>query len=227
MPSASTLFAFAVASLVLIAIPGPSVVFAIARALSAGRVGGLVTVFGNTLGQVPLIAAVAYGVGAIVASSAVLFTSIKLLGAGYLVYLGIQAIRHRSVAFTHERGDGASDEAGDSSMIARPALPSRRLFWEGFVVGVTNPKSIVFFIAVLPQFVDPVLGSPPVQMMILGCVFIIIALLSDSTYVLLAGTARAWFAKSSQRLSRVRALGGALLIGLGVVLAFTGTDTSA
>lgn len=211
MPSVQALLGFAVASFLLVLIPGPSVLFAIARSLSLGRLGGFVTVLGNTLGQVPLILAVALGVGAIVANSIVLFTAIKLLGAAYMVYLGVQAFRHR-----REGTDPESFEAG------MPALPLRTVFWEGFVVGVTNPKSIVFFLAVLPQFVDHRAGAIPVQMMVLGVVFVVVALLSDSVYVLLSGMARNWFAKSPKRLATVRGTGGVLMVGLGGALALTG-----
>ena len=211
MPSPSALLAFALASLVLVVIPGPSVLFAVARTLSVGRLGGLVTVAGNTLGQVPLILAVAFGVGALVAQSVVLFTVIKLAGAVYLVYLGVQAIRHRN------QGDHSSTRE------VRSAAPKRTVFWQGFAVGVSNPKSIVFFIAALPQFVDFHAGGVPLQMIVLGLVFIVIALISDSAWVLLAGTARAWFARSPRRLGIVRGIGGGMLIGLGGLLALSGS----
>lgn len=211
MPPVPSLLAFALASLILIVIPGPSVLFAVARTLSVGRRGGFVTVAGNTLGQVPLIIAVALGVGVIVAQSLVLFTVIKLAGAAYLVYLGVQAIRHRH------------SDAGDSASPVRPAVTLRTLFWQGFVVGVTNPKSIIFFVAALPQFVDFHAGAVPLQMIVLGCVFIVIAFLSDSVWVLLASTARAWFGRSPRRLATIRGIGGGLMIGLGGVLAATGS----
>ena len=212
MPSPSALFAFALASLVLVVIPGPSVLFAVARTLSVGRLGGLVTVAGNTFGQVPLILAVAFGVGTLVAQSVVLFSVIKLAGAAYLVYLGVQAIRHR-----HQGDDASTREV-------RSAAPKRTLFWQGFAVGVSNPKSIVFFIAALPQFVDFHAGAVPLQMIVLGLVFIVIALVSDSAWVLLAGAARNWFARSPQRLGTVRGVGGGLLIALGGVLALSGSQ---
>ena len=211
MPTLQAILAFALASLILVVIPGPSVLFAVARTLSVGRAGGLITVAGNTFGQFPLILAVAFGVGAIVAQSVVLFTVIKLAGAAYLVYLGVQAIRHR-------RG-GAEPENGE----VRSAVPRRTLFWQGFVVGVSNPKSIVFFVAALPQFVNFHAGAVPMQMIVLGIVFVVIALVSDSVWVLVAGTARDWFAGSPKRLSTMRGVGGGMLIGLGCVLAFSGS----
>lgn len=210
MPPVSSLLAFAVASLILVVIPGPSVLFAVAQTLSAGRRGGLVTVLGNTLAQIPLILAVAFGVGAIVAQSVALFTIIKLVGAGYLVFLGVQAIRHRRAGIDETEG----------AVVA--AVPLRRRFWQGFVVGVSNPKSIIFFVAALPQFVDVRAGAVPLQMIVLGMVFVVIALLSDGAWVMLAGSARRWFASSPRRLPTVRATGGVMLIGLGGVLAFSG-----
>jgi len=162
----SSLLAFALASVALIVIPGPSVLFVIGRSLALGRAGGLLSVLGNALGMLPLVIAVALGIGAIVAQSVVIFTVIKFAGAAYLVYLGVQAIRHRRhTAVTHE---------------AVPAQPRRvRILAEGFVVGLTNPKSLVFFVAVLPQFVDYTGGWIPGQMFELGVVFLLIALACD------------------------------------------------
>ena len=206
----TNLLAFALASLVLIAIPGPSVLFVIGRSLALGRKGGLLSVLGNALGMVPQIIAVAMGVGIVLAQSVVLFTIIKFAGAAYLVYLGIQAIRHR----------GGRTAAG-------PVPPSStwRMLWEGFLVGATNPKSIVFFVAVLPQFVDYATGSIPLQLASLGAVFLVIALVSDSIWALAAGTARHWFARSPKRVSTLSATGGVMMIGLGGTLALTGSKS--
>lgn len=210
MVPTSSLLAFALASLALIVIPGPSVLFVIGRSLALGRAGGLLSVLGNALGMLPLIAAVALGVGAVVAQSVVVFTVIKFAGAAYLVYLGVQAIRHRRhTAVTHE---------------ATPPARSRvRILSEGFLVGITNPKSLVFFVAVLPQFVDYSAGSIPLQMMELGLVFLLIALACDSSWALVAGTARTWFARSPKRVEHLGAAGGVMMIGLGGVLALTGS----
>ncbi len=206
------LLGFALASAVLIAIPGPSVLFVIGRSLALGRKGGLLSVVGNASGMVPQIVAVALGVGAIVAQSIVLFTVIKFAGAAYLVYLGIQAIRHRN---RH------STLAVDTT-----PKPAWRLVGEGFLVGLTNPKSIVFFVAVLPQFVDYEAGSIPLQLAELGLVFIVLALAMDSIWALAAGTARAWFARSPKRLSRLGATGGVMMIGLGGAVALTSSSSA-
>ncbi len=203
------LWAFVVASVVLIVIPGPSVLFVIGRSLALGRLGGLLSVVGNALGMVPLVAAVALGVGAIVAQSVVLFTTIKIAGALYLVFLGIQAIRHRADAAAAVNG-------------AVAARSHRRQLGEGFIVGVTNPKTIAFFVAVLPQFVDFAAGAIPLQLFELGVVFIVLALLCDSVWALAASAARNWFARSPKRASHLAATGGVMMIGLGGVLAVSG-----
>ncbi len=211
MPSLEALAAFALASVILIVIPGPSVLFVIGRSLSYGRWGGLMSVLGNGLGALPLVAAVAFGLGAIVAQSVMLFTSIKLLGAAYLIYLGVQAIRRRK------------DGVADGTEPTRPSLTPSVMLRQGFIVGVTNPKTIVFFVAVLPQFVSFRAGAIPLQMMVLGLVFVTIGFICDAVWAILAGSAGAWFAKSPRRLSGIRAIGGGLMIGLGGGLALTGS----
>jgi threonine/homoserine/homoserine lactone efflux protein len=208
---AENLLAFTLAAIVLIVIPGPSVLFTIGRALALGRMGGLLSVLGNALGLLPVIALVALGVGGIVAQSVVLFTIVKVVGAGYLVYLGIQAIRHRY---------RAADQAS-GSIAPRSAW---RQLGEGFVVGITNPKTIAFFVAVLPQFVDLASGAVPLQMIQLGLVFFVIALVSDGIWALIAASARTWFGRSPRRIARLSATGGGLMIGLGGILLFTGGD---
>jgi threonine/homoserine/homoserine lactone efflux protein len=205
------LLAFTVAALVLIIIPGPSVLFTIGRALALGRMGGLLSVLGNALGLLPVVGLVALGVGGIVARSVVLFTIVKVLGALYLMYLGVQAIRHRR----------RSAEAAISGAAPRSAW---RQLGEGFVVGVTNPKTIAFFVAVLPQFVDLDAGSVPLQMMQLGLIFFMIALISDAVWALAAAGARTWFGRSPKRIEALTATGGGLMIGLGGILLLTGND---
>ncbi|AJZ85364.1 LysE family translocator [Streptomyces antimycoticus] len=209
MVSIDRLLAFAAMSLLLIVIPGPSVLFVVGRALSQGRRAALTTVIGNMLGAYVLVIAVALGVGSVVERSAVVFTTLKLVGAAYLVHLGIKAVRQRrslQAAFT---GDG-------------PAHGGLRTLWEGFAVGVANPKTMVFFAAVLPQFADRDQGHVPLQMLLLGLIFNAIALVSDSVWGLAAATARTWFARSPRRLALVGGVGGLSMIGLGVTVAATG-----
>ncbi|PPL19652.1 LysE family translocator [Microterricola pindariensis] len=227
------LLAFALASIALIALPGPSVLFVIGRTLTLGRTGGLLSVLGNSLGALPALVLVALGVGTIVAQSATLFTVIKFAGAGYLVYLGVQAIRHRkdasSSASAEEMPAGITPSEAPQSRGARFGRafrhPTTRILGEAFLVGLTNPKTIVFFVAVLPQFVDYGAGMIPVQLAELGLVFIVLALIGDSLWALTAGAARDWFAQSPKRLERLAGAGGAMMIGLGGVLALTGNKS--
>ena len=209
MVSTDRLLAFAAMSFLLIIVPGPSVLFVIGRALAQGRRDALTTVVGNTLGAYVLVVAVALGVGAIVERSAVVFIGLKLVGAAYLVYLGVKAVRQRGSLQAAFGSEG-------------PAHGSLRTLWEGFTVGVANPKTIVFFAAVLPQFVDRGQGHVVVQMLLLGLVFNVIAVASDSVWGLAAATARGWFARSPRRLAFVGGVGGLTMIGLGVAVAATG-----
>ncbi|MEU9318423.1 LysE family translocator [Streptomyces sp. NPDC048295] len=209
MVSSERLLAFAAMSFLLIVIPGPSVLFVIGRALAQGRRAALTTVVGNTLGAYVLIAAVALGVGTIVERSVLVFTVLKMAGAAYLVYLGVKAWRQR----------GSLQAAFTADTTTQGGL---RTLLEGFAVGVANPKTMVFFAAVLPQFVDRGQGHIAVQMLVLGLVFNVIAMASDSVWGLIAATGRDWFARSPRRLSLVGGVGGLTMIGLGVTVAATG-----
>jgi threonine/homoserine/homoserine lactone efflux protein len=203
------LLAFVAASVVLILIPGPSVVFVVSRAIAHGRRAALATVAGNSLGVVVLVTAVAFGVGSVVERSAVVFTTIKLVGAAYLVYLGIRTFR--------ARGELAA------LLGSTPVAPrGRRMVGQGFVVGLTNPKAMVFFAAVLPQFVDRGAGDLSVQMLLLGALFVVMAMVLDGAWGLAAGTVRDWMARSPRRLAMLGGTGGLMMIGLGTGLAVTG-----
>lgn len=208
MPSAETLLTFALAGVVLVVVPGPSVLFIVGRALAHGRRAALTSVAGNTTGAALVVVVVALGFGAVAAQSVVVFTVLKLAGAAYLVHLGVQTFR--------ARGDLAA-------VLGSAGAPvDRRLYWQGVVVGVTNPKVLVFFAAVLPQFVDLGSGSATTQMLVLGLVFALLAALLDSAWGLAAGSARAWFATSPARLRRVGGAGGLLMIAMGAGLAVSG-----
>ena len=209
MLPASHLLAFGLVSFVLIVVPGPNVLFVISRSLMLGRAAGVGTAFGGQLGVYAQVAAVAFGIGALVERSVALFSVIKLAGAVYLGYLGVQAIRHRRAL-----------SAGLQAPAERKSIA--RIIGDGIAVGVTNPKSIVFFAAVLPQFADPSAGHVPGQMLLLGAVFMVIAVVCDSSYALVAGTARAWLARSPRRLELVGGTGGLVMIGIGASLALTG-----
>jgi len=212
MVSLPTLLAFSLAAIAIVVLPGPTVLFVIGRSLALGKVGGLLSVLGNALGLIPVIVAVSFGLGTLVTQSAVLFLVVKLAGAVYIIYLGVQAIRHRRTA------------AGITGVAVAPRSPWR-LLREGFLVGISNPKSIVFFVAVLPQFVDYSAGAVPLQLATLGLVFVVLALIGDSTWALAAGTARDWFASSPKRVERLGATGGVMMIGLGGALAATGASS--
>ncbi|MFD9307389.1 LysE family translocator [Streptomyces sp. NPDC060048] len=210
MVSTDRLLAFAAMSLLLIVVPGPSVLFVIGRALSQGRRAVLTTVAGNTLGAYVLVVAVAFGVGSVVERSVLVFTALKFAGAAYLVYLGVKAFRQRH---SLRAGEPAADDASYGAW---------RSLWEGFAVGVANPKTIVFFAAVLPQFVDRDQGNVAAQMLLLGLVFNLIAVVCDSAWGMVAATARSWFSRSPRRLSAIGGAGGLAMIGLGVTVAATG-----
>jgi len=197
------LIAFVLVALPIILIPGPSVLFLIGRSLSLGKMGGIVSSLGNATGGVVLVFAVAFGVGTIIAQSVIAFTVVKYLGAAYLIYLGVQAIRHRSA---HTAADTAA-----------PATQSRwRIFGQGFIVGITNPKATVFFVAVLPQFVSFGSGIVQLQLLMLGLLFMAIAVITDTSWAVAAGFARDWFASSPHRITKLSATGGVALIALGV-----------
>lgn len=203
MPSTSQWIAFLLASLLFIQLPGPSLLFTIGRALTVGRAEALASVVGNGLGLLAQIVLVAVGLGSLVAASAGAYAVVKVIGAVYVLWLGIQAIRHR----------------GDARRALDAGVPARRgnAVRIGFTVGVTNPKTIVFFVAFLPQFTDRH-GVVPLQVLLLGAAFTIMAIASDSLWALAAGRARTWFARRPERLDRLGAAGGSMMVGLGVLL---------
>jgi threonine/homoserine/homoserine lactone efflux protein len=210
MPDSHTLLAFALTTWVFVLIPGPSVLFVISRGVTLGRRAAVLTVFGNAAGILVQLLLVAAGVGALLERSQVAYNVLRLAGAAYLVWLGIQAVRHRRSLST--------------VLDATAVRPRRQILREGFIVGITNPKGFVFYTAILPQFVDPDGASATVQLGVLGAVCIAIAVASDSMYALLAGTARSWLAGRPHRLERLGGAGGLVMIGLGARLAATGRN---
>lgn len=205
MFSADTLTTFVIAAFVMVVIPGPTVLFTIGRAMALGRLGGFLSILGTAVGSIVLVLAVALGVGTVVAQSVVLFTIVKVLGAAYLIFLGVQAIRHRR-------------DAANATVESPTTRSGHRLLLEGFVVGVTNPKSIAFFLAILPQFVDLQAGSIPAQLFVLGAIVVTIGVACDAIWVLLASAAREWFGRSPRRIEAMSATGGGLMIVLGAFL---------
>lgn len=207
---------FVVASVLFIQVPGPSLLFTIGRALSVGRRDALLSVVGNGLGILVQIVLIALGLGAIVAASATSYTVLKLAGAAYVVWLGVQSIRHR--------GDARAALVGlQSGAISTPEVRARatatRSLRIGAIVGLTNPKTLVFFVAFLPHFVDEAAGTTGVQVVLLGLVFCLLAVASDSMWALAASKARDWFARRPERLDTLGAAGGTMMIGLGVTMA--------
>ncbi|WP_431957652.1 LysE family translocator [Nocardia lijiangensis] len=206
----TNLLAFMAAATLIVVIPGPGVLFTVGRALALGRRAALISAVGHCAGVLVCLIFVAIGLGTLLAASSFALTAVKFAGALYLVYLGVQAIRERK-ALRDALGASADTGAGG------------RVFRQSVIVGVTNPKGIVFFSAVLPHFVDPAAGSLPLQFVVLGTVFLAIALVSDSAWALLAASARSWFAKSPRRLEAVGGAGGAMIVGLGASVALSGT----
>ncbi|GAA1689766.1 LysE family translocator [Microcella alkalica] len=198
--------AFLLTSIVVIVVPGPGVLFVIGRALALGTRAALLSVLGGAAGVGLQIVSVAFGVGVAIAQSELLFTALKIAGALVLVWLGVQSIRHRN-DFGEEELDPVTPRA-------------RTIVRESVVVGITNPKTIVFFVAALPQAVVPGGADPIVQMLLLGAIFLVIGIVSDGLYGVAAGTAREWFASNRGRIAAVRAAGGGALIALGLVMAF-------
>jgi threonine/homoserine/homoserine lactone efflux protein len=207
--SGGQLAAFALASLVLIVIPGPGVLFVIGRALAHGRGTALASAAGHAAGNAVVAVCVALGVGTIVERSTTVFTAIRLAGAVYLIWLGIQAFRRRG-----ELTAVLAGAAGQRSPM--------RAAWEGLIVGVTNPKAVILFATVLPEFVDRAAGHIPAQMLILSAIAIAIGVTSDSCWAMVSSTVRSWFAKSPGRLALVGGAGGLAIIGLGVTLMLSG-----
>jgi threonine/homoserine/homoserine lactone efflux protein len=195
---------------ILIVIPGPSVLFVVSRGVALGRRAALASVLGNSGGLILQLVLVAIGIGSIVASSDAVFTTVKLLGAAYLVYLGVRNIRQRK-----------SLAALFMPAAAGEPKPLRRIVREGFFVGATNPKGVLMFTAILPQFIDRSQGHVTLQLALLGSICVAIGILSDGAWALAAGSARQWFGRSPRRLERMTGAGGAMLIALGFGLAVT------
>ena len=197
---------YIVAAMVIILAPGPSVLFVIARAIAWGRKTAVFTVAGNVTGAFALSTLVAIGLGPILQKSDLAYASIQWGGGLYLMYLGVDAIRHRRVHAEDMRNQGD---------VAPGIARSMR---DGFWVGALNPKGLVFYAAILPQFVDREKGNVALQLIFLGAIFSILAFISDGSWGLLAGTARQWLATDPKRLEKLRATGGTVMIILGITV---------
>ncbi len=212
MPDGSTFALFVAAALVMLIIPGPSVLYIVARSVEGGRTAGLVSMLGVQTGALVHIAFATFGLSAILASSAVAFSVVKWLGAAYLVWLGLRRI--------------FGDDEEEDDVAAGPKRLSR-MYSQGVVVNVLNPKTALFFLAFLPQFVDPSRGAAWTQILLLGATFVTLALCTDGLYALLSGTAGSWLRRNMERAAFRRGqryVSGGVLVALGAVAAISGKD---
>ncbi|NYI67907.1 threonine/homoserine/homoserine lactone efflux protein [Spelaeicoccus albus] len=216
--TAQQVLTFAAACVVLIVVPGPAVMFVIGRTLAEGRRSAILSILGNSIGSYLVAAVVALGLGNVLAKSEIVFTVVKYAGAAYLVYLGVQAIRHRRDVTAPT---GSASPPGSDAPSRRVRGNGPRQFRQGVVVGITNPKVYIVFAAILPQFVRAGAGNLPAQMLVLALVPLVIGLVTDSAWAFAAGAARAFFGKSPRRLEAFSAVGGCAIIGLGVTTALT------
>jgi threonine/homoserine/homoserine lactone efflux protein len=208
LPSSSALFLFLTATVILLIIPGPAVFYIVGRSIGHGRTAGLVSVLGIGAGTFFHVAAAALGISALLASSAAAFQIVKYLGAAYLIFLGVRKL-------TTKENLGSSNSATQQNL--------RRIFVQGVVVQVLNPKTALFFLAFLPQFVSSERGKVTEQILFLGILFAVLGMLSDSVWALLAGTISNRLRDNSRWMDRQRYVSGGLLISLGLATAFSGT----
>jgi threonine/homoserine/homoserine lactone efflux protein len=214
MPSHASLILFFGAAVVLLAIPGPAVFYIVSRSIGQGRSAGLVSALGIGVGTLVHVAAAAVGLSALLMSSAMAFGAVKYLGAAYLIFLGIQKLRRQ--------------ELTDASPDAAPSRGShnlRRVFGQGIIVNVLNPKTALFFFAFLPQFADPSRGSVALQISLLGAIFAVMGVMSDSLWALFAGTVAQQLKGNARWMKRQSYVSGGMLISLGVATAFAGSGS--
>jgi threonine/homoserine/homoserine lactone efflux protein len=209
MPDSSTLTLFVAASLALLITPGPAVIYIVARSIDQGRLAGIVSVLGISTGALLHVAAAALGISALLLSSALAFTAVKYLGAAYLIYLGIRTLL---------RPDHAAPDAGPPAQ-----RELSRIYAQGVVVNALNPKAALFFFAFLPQFVNPALAtSVTAQILLLGCLFVVLGFCSDGVYALLAGSLGHWLRHNLRFMSIQRYLSSSIYIALGIGTALSG-----
>jgi len=213
MPDTQTLVTFAAACVLFAIIPGPAVIYIVTRSVDQGRMAGIASVFGIASGTLVHVPAAALGLSAVLLSSATAFTVVKYLGAAYLVYLGVKKILGRDGELTPE---------------GTPRQSLKKVYRQGAIVGVLNPKTALFFLAFLPQFVDPARGSVTLQFIVLGVLLVLVSMVSDTCYALLTGTAGQWLRDRSPTFGRRLAwVSGGIYITLGVGAAISGSRTPA
>jgi threonine/homoserine/homoserine lactone efflux protein len=206
MITGANLAEFIYASVAIMLAPGPSVMFTIARAVAWGRGTAILTVLGNSMGMLILSLIIAVGLGPLLQRSELLLIFVQVLGGLYLIYLGIDALKHRRLH--------AADMVAINEL--KPAKP--QVVKQGFMVGVLNPKALVFFSAIFPQFVDASVGSITIQMIWFGVIFAALAFLLDGMWAVVVGGSRDWFANSQSRLVALRTMGGVVMLLLGVLV---------
>ena len=204
MPDPGTLLVFSVAALALIVVPGPAVLYIVAQSIDRGRLAGVVSALGVAVGGLVHVTAATIGLSSLLVSSATAFTVVKYVGAAYLVAMGLWTIARRRV---EEPASAPSERR------------LRRRFWQGVVVNVLNPKTALFFLAFLPQFVDPGSGSAAAQLAVLGLVFVVLAVASDCLWALAAGTASERLRGNRRFLAVQRYVSGGVFVGLGALTA--------
>jgi threonine/homoserine/homoserine lactone efflux protein len=204
MPELSTLIVFVVAVVVLLITPGPAVLYTVTRSLAQGHRAGLASAVAIGMGDFCHVGAATLGLSALLASSATAFAIVKYAGAAYLVYLGIRALLDRS---------------RDAEVAAPPPVSLGRVFSQGFAVELLNPKTSLFFLAFLPQFVDESRGNAASQILLLGSIFVVLGICTTVAYALLAGSAGGWLRRNRQILTKQRYFTGSVYIGLGLTTA--------
>jgi threonine/homoserine/homoserine lactone efflux protein len=209
LPPANDLLLFSTAALILLVIPGPSVLYVVARSLDQGRRAGLASTSGISTGTLAHVVAATLGLSALLLSSATAYSLVKYAGAAYLFYLGIKKFR--------ERPNLASEEKHVQ------ALPLRRVFVQGVVVEALNPKTALFFFAFLPQFVNPARGQVSLQFLTLGMLFTLLGFTSDSIWALTAGSAAGWLRRNQSFSRNQRYISGTVYLGLGMATAVSGS----
>jgi threonine/homoserine/homoserine lactone efflux protein len=209
MPDATTFAVFAVACLAFLAIPGPSVFYIVTRSLVQGRRAGVTSMLGVQVGGLVHVVAAAFGVSALIASSAAAFTVVKYAGAAYLIFLGLRKLLAR-------------DDGGDVDIEPRGERSTAHLFGHGVIVNVLNPKTALFFLAFLPQFVDPNAGPVAPQMLVLGTMLVSLGVLSDGSYALIAAGAGNKLRSAARTRRRLDKLSGGVFVSLGVFAALAG-----
>ena len=205
MPTISTLALYVATALIVLIIPGPAVLYVVSQGVRHGRRAGVTAVLGVHMGSLVQVIGAVAGLSWLIVSSSLAFTVVKYAGAAYLIYLGVCKLLSRE----------------EAAFVAAPDTSKARLFRDGALVNALNPKLALFFLAFLPQFVDPARGPVPIQTAIFGLSFVLIGLCTDTTYAVLAGTVGPWLRRSTRFLRGERYVVGGTFIGLGVVAALT------